>query len=66
MLFFRRRVRLRRDGEPTTLACGAGLKELLPESVLLERTPRHDSRANPAERSVRTNEEQVEANAPGL
>ena len=29
--FFRRRVRLRCDGEPTTLAYGARLKELLPE-----------------------------------
>ena len=52
---FRRRVRLRCDGEPTTLAYGAGLKELLPESVVLERTPRHGS----AERAIRTLEEQV-------
>ena len=50
--FFRRRVRLRCDGEPTTLAYGARLKELLPESVVLERTPRHDSQANPAERGT--------------
>ena len=40
--FFRRRVRSRCDGEPTTLANGARLKEMLPESVVLERTPRHD------------------------
>ena len=59
--FFRRRVRLRCDEEPTTLAYGAKLKELLPESVVLERTPRHDSRANPAELAVRTLEEQVKA-----
>ena len=45
--FFRRRVRLRCDDEPTTVACGARLKELLPESVVLERTPRHDSQAKP-------------------
>ena len=57
--FFRRRVRLRCDGEPTTLAYGARLKEILPESVVLERTPRHDSQANPAERAIRTLEEQV-------
>ena len=57
--FFRRRVRLRCDGEPTTLAYGAKLKELLPESMALERTPRHDSQANPAERTIRTLEEQV-------
>ena len=57
--FFRRRVRLRCDGEPTTLAYGARLKELLPESVVLERTPRHDSQANPAERAIRTLEEHV-------
>ena len=55
----RRRVRLRCDGEPTTLSCGARLKELLPESVVLERTPRHDSQANPTERAIRTLEEQV-------
>ena len=57
--FFRRRVRLRCDGEPTTLAYGARLKELFPESVMLERTPRHDSQGNPAERAVRTLEEQA-------
>ena len=57
--FFRRCVRLRCDGEPTTLAYGARLKELLPESVVLERTPRHDSGANPVERAIRTLEEQV-------
>ena len=57
--FFRRRVRLRCNGEPTTLAHGARLKELLPESVVLERTSRHDSQANPAERPIRTLEEQV-------
>ena len=57
--FFRRRVRLRCDGEPTTLACGAKLKELLPESVVLERTPRYDSQAHPAERAVRMLEQQV-------
>ena len=57
--FFRRRVRLSCDGEPTTLACGARLKELLLESVVLELTPRHDSQANPSERAIRTLEEQV-------
>ena len=57
--FFRRRVRLRCDGEPTTLVCGARLKEHLLGSVVLERTPRHDSQANPAERAIRTPEEQV-------
>ena len=38
-LFFRLRVRF---------AYGGKLKELLPESVVLERTQRHDSQANPA------------------
>ena len=57
--FFRRRVRLRCDGEPTTLAYGARLKELLFESVMLERTLRHDSQANPAERVRRTLAEHV-------
>ena len=37
----------------------AKLKEVLSESVVLERTPRHDSQANPAERAKRTLEEQV-------
>ena len=41
------------------MAHGARLKELLPESVVLERTPRHDSQASPAERAIRTLEEQV-------
>ena len=40
--FFRRGVHLRCDGGPTTLAYGAKLLEFLPESVVLERTPRHD------------------------
>ena len=57
--FFRRRVRLSCDGEPTALAYGARLKELLPESVVWERTPRHDCQANPAERAIRTLKEQV-------
>ena len=42
-----------------TLAYGRRLKELLSESVVLERTPRHDSQANPAERAFPTLEEQV-------
>ena len=57
--FFQRRVRLRCAGEPATLAYGGKLKELLAESVVLERTLRHDSRRNPSERAVRTLEEQV-------
>ena len=36
------------------MAYGARLKELLPESVVLGRTPRHDSQANRAEQAVRT------------
>ena len=50
----------------TTFAYGDKLKELLPQSVVLERTPKHDSQANPAERAVRTLEEQVKVNALGL
>ena len=57
--FSRRRVRLRGDEDPTTLAYGARLKELLTESLVLERTPRHDSQANPAERAIRTLKEKV-------
>ena len=41
------------------MAYGARLKEILPESVVLERTPRHDGQAKPAERAVRMFEEQV-------
>ena len=58
--FFRRRVRSRCDGEPTTSAYGGKLEELFGESVVLERTPRHERQANPAERAIRTLEEQVE------
>ena len=36
-----------------------GLKELLPVSVVLERTPQHDNQANPAERAIRTLEKQI-------
>ena len=57
--FFRRRVRSRCDGEPTSLVYGVNLKELLLKSVVLERTPRCDSQANPAERALRTLEEHV-------
>ena len=64
--FFRRRVHLRCGGEPTTLTHGARLKELLPDSVGLERTPRHDSQANHAERAIRTLEEQVKVFPPGF
>ena len=40
-----------------TLEEQARLKELFPESVMLERTPRHDSQGHPAERAVRTLED---------
>ena len=36
-----------------------GPKEILTESVVLDLTPGHDSQANPAERAIRTLEEQV-------
>ena len=51
--FFRRRFHLRCDGEPTTLAYGARLKEQLSDPVVLERTPRHDRQANPADPAIR-------------
>ena len=57
--FFRRRVRLRCVVNPRLWPMAPGLKELLPESVVLERTPRHDNQANPAERAIRTLEKQV-------
>ena len=42
-----------------TVALARKLKELLLDLVVLERTPRHDSPANCAERAIRTLEEQV-------
>ena len=47
--FFRRKVRLRSGGKPATLAHGGKPKERLSESVVLERTPRHDCQAIPSE-----------------
>ena len=55
---FRKRVRLRCDGEPATVALAEQSMELLPGLVVLQRTPRHDCPANPAERGIRTLEEQ--------
>ena len=34
-------------------------RRVRPESVVLERTPRHDGQANPTDRAIRTLEEQV-------
>ena len=53
------KVRLLCDGESTTVAPAGKLHELLLDLVALERTPRHDSPANLAERARRTLEEQV-------
>ena len=52
--FFRRRVRLRCEGELAMVVLAQKLKELLPDLVVLIRTPRHDSPANFAERAIRT------------
>ena len=54
-----RRFRLRCEGESVTVAFAGKLKELLPDLVLLERTPRHDTLASLTERAIRTLEEQV-------
>ena len=53
-------------GKPTTLAYGGKLKGLLPEPVVSERTPRHDSQANPAERADRTLEETSQSGSSKL
>ena len=57
--FFRKRIRMRCDGEPATVALAGKSKERLPDLVVLERTPRLESAANPSERATRTHEEQV-------
>ena len=56
---FGRRVRLRCDGERATVPLAGKFKELLPDLVVLERTPRHDGPANRAEFAFRTLEERV-------
>ena len=57
--FFRRRVRSRCCEEPATVALAWKLKGLLPGLIVLGRTPRHDSPPNPAERAIKTLEEQI-------
>ena len=57
--FLRWRVCLRCDGELATVALAGQFKELLPCLVVLERTPWHDSLANPAKLAIRTLEEEV-------
>ena len=56
---------LRRRTATVTLALNKKKTEILPDPVVLERTPRQDSRANLAERATRTLEEQVKVSAIG-
>ena len=50
--FFQRRVRLRCDGEPATVALAEKMQELVPGLVVLETTPRPTSQAKSAERAI--------------
>ena len=57
--FFHKHVRLRRDGEPATVALAIKVKHMVGELVKLETTPRHSCASNPAERAVEAVEEQT-------
>ena len=56
---FHKKVRLRCDHEPAAIIIAERVKALLPDIVMLENTPRHDHAANPAERAIRSVEDQV-------
>ena len=56
---FHKKVRLRCDNEPAAKIIAERVKALLPDIVMLENTPRHDHAANPAERAIRSVEDQV-------
>ena len=56
---FHTQVRLRCDNEPAAIIIAERVKALLPGVVVLENTPRHDHAANPAERAIRSVEDQV-------
>ena len=56
---FHTKVRLRCDNEPAAIIIAERVKALLPGVVVLENTPRHDHAANPAERAIRSVEDQV-------
>ena len=56
---FHKKVRLRCDNEPAAIIIAERVKALLPDVVVLENTPRHDHAANPAERAIRSVEDQV-------
>ena len=57
--FFHKHVRLRRDGEPATVALANKVKHLAGDLVKFETTPKHNSASNPAERAIQAVEEQV-------
>ena len=58
---FHTKVRLRCDNEPAAVVIA-----LLPGVVVLENTPRHDHAANPAERTIRSVEDQVRVLRPDV
>ena len=49
---FHKRVRLRCDGKPATVAFANKVKLMAGDLVKLETTPKHSSASNPAERAV--------------
>ena len=56
---FHTKARLRCDNEPAAVTIAEWVKALLAGIVVLENTRRHDHAANPAERAIRSVEDQV-------
>ena len=57
--FFHKHVRLRCDGESATEAVVNKVKHMAGDLVKFERTPKHSSASNPAERAIQAVEEQA-------
>ena len=55
--FFREHVRLRCDGEPSTVTLANKVEQMAGELVKLETTSKHSSASNPAERAIQAVEE---------
>ena len=58
-VFFHKHVRLRCDGDPSTVAIANEVKHMAGDLVQLETTPKYSSASNPAERAIQAVEEQV-------
>ena len=63
---FHTKVRLRCDNEPAAIIIAERVQALLPGVVVLENTPRRDHAANPAERAIRSVEDQVRVLGPDV